>query len=307
MRRLLIIANPAASGFTGAALRSVKQEFSTAYDVDTAWPTSAAGSQEAAAAAAAEGYDVVAAMGGDGVAHHVGNGLIHTDTALAVIPAGTTNVVARIMGLPKRSDKAAAALVDGTDGPVTVVHVTNGDFSHYALFALGVGFDADMVRDSERRPLAKGTLGSLHYVRSTLSVAIRDYRSKAATLRVTCDGSRVDAVSVMVQVHSPYTYFGPVALHLSKETSTGPIAFAAEELPVHKAASIALRSAIRRDVGGEPGVEVWPGFSKLIVEAEPEAPYQADGDFLGTGDYFEITPAPGALRMLLPSSRESTS
>jgi diacylglycerol kinase family enzyme len=300
MARILIIANPAASGFTGASLRAVTWVLQKRFEVDTEWPTSAAGSRAAAAAAAAAGYEAVAAMGGDGVAHQVANGLVHTDTALAVIPAGTTNVLARMIGLPSKPAKAARALVGGAPRAVTLAHVTDGTRSDHALFALGIGFDADVVRESERRPLAKGTLGALHYLRSAASVAIRDYRAKPPNLRATCDGESINAVSVMVQVHTPYTYFGPLAVRLTDDTSDGPAAFAATELPIRRALSIASRSLAKRDVAEAGGVEIWHGFQKLIVEADPKAPIQADGDLLGTGDYFEITPAPGALKLLLP-------
>ena len=300
MARILIIANPAASSFTGASLREVTRVLETRFEVDTEWPTSAAGSRAAAAAAAAAGYDAVAAMGGDGVAHQVANGLVHTDTALAVIPAGTTNVLARIIGLPSKPAKAAGVLVDCAPRPVTLVHVTDGTRSDHALFALGIGFDADVVRESDRRPLAKGSIGALHYVRSAAVVAVRDYRSKPANLRATCDGSSLNAVSVMVQVHNPYTYFGPLALRFTDDTSDGPAAFAATSLPIRRSAAIVTRSVSRRDVAAAKGVEVWNGFQKLIVEADPKSPVQADGDLLGTGEYFEITPAPAALKVLLP-------
>jgi diacylglycerol kinase family enzyme len=300
MARILIIANPAASSFTGASLREVTRVLETRFEVDTEWPTSAAGSRAAAAAAADAGYDAVAAMGGDGVAHQVANGLVHTDTALAVIPAGTTNVLARIIGLPSKPAKAARVLVDCTPRPVTLVHVTDGTRSDHALFALGIGFDADVVRESDRRPLAKGSIGALHYVRSAAVVAVRDYRAKPANLRATCDGTSVDAVCVMVQVHNPYTYFGPLALRLTDDTSDGPAAFAATSLPIRRSAAIVTRSLSKHDVAAAKGVEVWNGFQKLIVEADPESPIQADGDLLGTGEYFEITPAPAALKLLLP-------
>lgn len=302
MERALIIANPAASGFTGASLRAVTHVLRRRFDVDTEWPTSAEGSRTAATAAAAAGYDVVVAMGGDGVAHQVANGLVHTSTPLALIPAGTTNVLARIIGLPSRPAKAAEALIKSRRREVPLVHVTDGKRSDHALFALGIGFDADMVKESERRPHSKGTIGALHYVRSAVAVAVRDYRAKPANLKATCGGETLAAVSVMVQVHKPYTYFGPVSLSLTDDTSDGPAAFAVTRLPVNRAASILTRSATRFDVSGARGVKIWHGFDKLIVEAEPAAHLQADGDLLGFGDYFEITPAPGALTMLLPDA-----
>ena len=101
MERLLIIANPAASGFTGASLRAVTHVLRKRFEVDTDWPTSAAGSRAAAAAAAAEGYAVVAAMGGDGVAHQVANGLVHTGTALALIPACVLFLLERLLAVTR--------------------------------------------------------------------------------------------------------------------------------------------------------------------------------------------------------------
>ena len=300
MARLLIIANPAASGFTGAALRTVTQALSESYEVDTDWPTTAAGSRESAVAAAAAGYDVVAAMGGDGVAHQVANGLTHTGTALALIPAGTTNVLARMIGHPTKPSKAAAAIVNGSIATRTLVHVTDGVRSDHALFALGIGFDAEMVRESEKRPLSKGSIGALHYVRSALSVAIRDYRAKPPNLIASCDGDTFHAVTVMVQVHDTYTYFGPVAFSLGHDESSLPVAMATRDLPVRRAVAIAGTAALRRDLSKREGVRLWPGFDKLVIEADPAAPLQADGDLVSTGEYFEVTPAPDALRMVLP-------
>ena len=110
MRRLLLVANPSASGFTGALFREVSSILSEAYEVTAAWPNGPDDARHSAEEAARSGYDVVVAMGGDGVVHHVGNGLVHTDTALGILPVGTTNVVARILGLPRNPKKAAQAL-----------------------------------------------------------------------------------------------------------------------------------------------------------------------------------------------------
>ena len=107
MPRLTLIANPAASGFTGALHRRVVSILRASYDVTAAWPDSADDARATAHRAASDGVEVVAAMGGDGVAHHVANGLAGSDTAMALVPAGTTNVLARILGLPVNAAKAA--------------------------------------------------------------------------------------------------------------------------------------------------------------------------------------------------------
>jgi diacylglycerol kinase family enzyme len=50
--------------------------------------------------AADDGFEVAVAVGGDGTINEVCNGLAGTETALAVLPAGTANVYAADVGIP---------------------------------------------------------------------------------------------------------------------------------------------------------------------------------------------------------------
>ena len=68
MRRLVLIANPVASGFTASLHREVVATLTGPYDVTPVWPSSAVEARQVAADAASDGYDVVVAMGGDGIA-----------------------------------------------------------------------------------------------------------------------------------------------------------------------------------------------------------------------------------------------
>ena len=306
MRRLLLVANPSASGFTGALFREVSSILSEAYEVTAAWPDGPDDARHSAEEAARSGYDVVVAMGGDGVVHHVGNGLVHTDTALGILPVGTTNVVARIVGLPRNPKKAARSLATAIPERIPVAHIAtespNGARSRYALFSLGIGFDADVVTIAEQRPYSKVRFGSIHYARTAVGRLFGHYRTKPPNLRVECRGDAVDAVTLLVQVHHLFTYFGRVPLALSHEPTDGLTAAAVERVAPLPAAGILGRLGTRRDLGKMKGITVWQDFHKLVLHAEPEASYQADGELLGLTGGLEVTPVPAGLLVLTPES-----
>jgi diacylglycerol kinase family enzyme len=295
MRRLVLVANPAASGFTTSLHGEVSALLDEGFAVETAWPTDAEGARRAAAEAAAGGTDVVAAMGGDGVIHQVAHGLVGTGTALAIIPAGTTNVLRRIVGYPSDPRDAAAAVArSAATRTVPLAAVTTrgpaGTRTRLATFAAGVGFDAAVVRRAERNPLSKIGLGGLHYALSTLGVLIGDYRTRLPHLRVSAGGGRrTDAVAVMVQLHRVFTYFGPVPLRLDGPHPP-PVAAIAREVRTLRTLRLLGGAAFGADPSRLDGVDVWSGFEALRIEAEPPVWAEADGELLGEAHTVEIRP-----------------
>ncbi|MCP4309016.1 MAG: hypothetical protein GY926_07305 [bacterium] len=304
MRRLLLIANPTASGFTGAALRTVEETLGDVFEVTTSWPNGPAESRQAAADAAATGYSVVAAMGGDGIVHHVANGLAFTGTALGVIPTGTTNVVARILDVPMKPQKAAERIVNGRQELMSLAHIATESplaaRSEYAVFSLGLGLDADVVAVSDRRPAAKYHFSSLNFVAIATKQVLGKYRSKHPDMLVECGGERVHAATVLVQVHDLYTYWGRVPLRLTPDPGDGLTAVAIERVAAGNTVAMAARGMFHRSLE-HGGTHVFHDVEKLIVHAEPGVPFQADGELLGTAESVEITPAYDALSVLVPN------
>lgn len=300
-RRLLLIANPSASGFTGAMHRNVTEILRESFDVEPVWPDGPAEAASAARDAAAAGFDVVAAMGGDGVVHHVANGLAYSPTALAIIPAGTTNVYARILGYPQTAEKAAAALAGSQAETMPLVHLATespaASRSEYGLFAVGIGFDADVVRVAESQPHGKLFFAGMHYARAVVGTLFKDYRGRRPNLRVQKPGRAADAVAVMVEVHGPYTFFGRLPMRLG--TGPGPNAMVVGKLGVLGTARAAVQMPRKRPVGTRR-IELWESFDKLLIEADPRAPFQADGEHLGHTDSLEITSCPDAILVLVP-------
>lgn len=94
-----------------------------------------------ARAAVGAGCDLVLAAGGDGTCNEVINGLLPSDVALAVLPTGTGNSLARELELGIDPLRAAARLRRGAPRPVYLARC-NGRL--FALMA-GAGFDAHVI------------------------------------------------------------------------------------------------------------------------------------------------------------------
>lgn len=301
MRRLLLVVNPSASGFTGSMLRDVRGELAESFEVEIVWPEGPDESREAAADAAQEGFEVVAAMGGDGVVHHVANGLVGTQSTLGVIPAGTTNVYSRILGMPSRARRAAAALGDAKPETVPVAAVTSDGSPRtaYATFALGIGYDAEVVELAERRPASKTYFGGIHYARSALKTVWSGFRDRPATLRAVAHGRSADGVAVVVQIHGPYTYFGPIPLRVGPSLEDGVTVAVARTLNPAAAVRLFSRVLLSR-MAGAGDAELWAGVARLSVSADPEAMVQADGEQLGKATEVTVTTIVDGLRVMTP-------
>jgi diacylglycerol kinase family enzyme len=283
MRRLLLVANPAASRFTASLHRDVVAILRHTFDITPVWPDGPAQARVDAAAAAADGFDVVVAMGGDGVVHQVANAVIGTPTALGVIPAGTTNVFRRVAGFPRDPREAAEYIAAASSiRPVATLALTEDDGTgartHVATFAAGVGFDAEVIKESERRPLRKIGFGAIHYARSVVKVTLADFRGRRPTLRVRTEGRKVDAVAVQFQVQDEFTYMSRLPLRLG--SGPKPIATVLRRVTPFRMLQAVVRAAVKSDVSRVRGVDLWEGFDRIEVDADPPAWVEADGELL---------------------------
>src|SRR5947207_2231860 len=115
MRRMLLVANPNAHGVTPSTREVIARALSSAFkleEVQTLYPGHAV---PAAREAAQDGVDVVAVLGGDGTVNEVANGIACSQTALAVIPGGLANVLARALGIPNDPVEATGQLLENAE------------------------------------------------------------------------------------------------------------------------------------------------------------------------------------------------
>jgi diacylglycerol kinase family enzyme len=302
-----LVANPSSSQFTGGDHRTVLRILRREYQVEPAWPQSPDHARQLTAAAVADGFDVVAAMGGDGVVHHVGHVLAGTETALGMIPTGTTNVYARLMRIPKKVAHAARLLAGPNQTRLAPLLSIEGDTNgsqmrRHALFAAGFGFDADVVETAEKEPYRKYRFGGLHYARTALSTALFSYRRGArSNIKVRVDGESTEALSVLVQFHPIYTYFGRMSLSLGETKENTITILAIESLPTRRVPRIAATFLRSGDLGRVPGFRLWREVDEVHLEATPAVNGQADGELTGAWTEARLTLRPQSLRVITPT------
>jgi diacylglycerol kinase family enzyme len=117
---------------------------------------------ELATAAVAAGADQVWVMGGDGTVNEVLNGMVGSSVPLGVLPAGTANVLACEVGLPRNPLKAARRLGQMVGRRIAVgrISFSRGASRHFLLMA-GAGLDAAVLTRVSTK--IKNTLGKLAY------------------------------------------------------------------------------------------------------------------------------------------------
>lgn len=114
---------------------------------------------------AKEGVYAVVAIGGDGTINEIGRSLVHTDTALGIIPSGSGNGLARHLQIPLDVQKAIEVINKGV-----IDIIDYGKINDVLFFCTcGVGFDAFVSLKFSQ----SGKRGPLTYLEKTLSESLK--------------------------------------------------------------------------------------------------------------------------------------
>jgi len=232
--------------------------------------------------------DVVVALGGDGTVNEIVNGLL-TDgvhdgvPALGIVPAGSTNVFARALGLPNDPIEATGVLLEALRaGRRRRVSVGRLD-ERWFVFAAGVGFDAAIIAGVERLR-QKGRKSTIRlYTRVGLREFLRADRRRPQLHIDLPDGTVIDDVYMAIVANAdPWTYVGQRPLRPTPEASLdGGLELYARTRMGIVSASLSLLSMARRRPRGGIGASVSHDLPGLVIRADSAVPIQVDGDLLG--------------------------
>jgi diacylglycerol kinase family enzyme len=303
-KRMLVIANPYATTVSDRLKSLVVYALQGRYEVDAADTEGRDHATELCREAAREGYDVVVAFGGDGTINEAANGLAGSDTVLACLPGGATNVYCRMIGVPNDIVDAAEHLLRLSDDwrprRLDLGHV-NG---RYFTFSAGIGLDGAVVRQVDAHPRAKTRLRHWYFTWAAVGSFARGYLVRPPRLDVHLGGRVVRGVTVVVQNGDPYTYFGERPIRVASDIALddGRIAgvvlqrSAPVDMPTVTARLLSqrLRAEDHRRVAAFAGSE-----EVRVVSADGRAvPIQVDGDYIGDATEAMFGVAPGALTVV---------
>ncbi len=214
MRRGLFLYNPAAGRLSARSflLGPVKVLHAAGWRVDVAVTLNGTHATQAARQAAQEKYEAVFAIGGDGTIGQVAGGLVDSDTALAVLPAGSTNVLARELGMRPFNWYRWWALKDNAkllaESSVQSMDVGLCNGRTFLLWA-GIGLDALTIHKLEPRPRFTKYISVPHYFATTVWEATFWH---GMDLRVWTDGRQVDGHFLLAVATNIRHYLGGMAL-----------------------------------------------------------------------------------------------
>lgn len=199
--RCVLVINPAAGGgLTAKVVGELVDHLRAVCEVRTVMATSAAGTEAAVRRAVADEADVLAVVGGDGIANLAVQACAESETALALIPAGTGNDLARGLGIPREPVAAAEAMAEaiecGSRRRVDLGKVAGAGWFSTVLCA---GLDAAINARANRLRWPRGQR------RYDLATVLELIGLRQMPLRVETEGGLLDTRATLVAVgNTPY-------------------------------------------------------------------------------------------------------
>jgi diacylglycerol kinase family enzyme len=296
-RRGLLVYNPKAGGATRRVDISgvVARAASRGLDLDAVPTERPRHATELVAARLGSALDVVAVAGGDGTLGEAAEAVLGRRVPLAILPAGTANVVAREYGVAE-ADAAEAALFSGKTRPLTVFRAAG----RACVIGAGIGFDARVMAHTV--PVLKrlfgragigwtATLEWLKYEFPAIEVEGVDAEGRAfrreATFVLSANTSRYGGDPILSPHADPADDLLDLVLFASRSTKTLMLFYhhlsggKAAHLGDEGVSRMAVRSFTARSLAGY------------------ELEVQVDGDGTGTTPV-TVGPAAGQVGILVP-------
>ncbi|MEV0901906.1 diacylglycerol kinase family protein [Actinoplanes sp. NPDC049802] len=235
------------------------------------------------------GAEVVFVCGGDGTVMSAVSALAGTEVSMAVLPAGTGNLLAANLGL---STDLATRLAVALEGGLRRLDVGTLDGRHFAVMA-GMGFDAHMLDATS--DTAKKHIGWPAYILG----AVKHLKDRPMRVTIRIDGGRpMRRRARSVLIANVGRLQGGVKLLSDAQPDDGVLDIAVLT-PNTLRTWVALGWGLIRRSAQVPALEVFRG-SRIDVLSNRAQPRQLDGDLIESSDRLTVEIMPQALWLCVP-------
>jgi diacylglycerol kinase family enzyme len=319
--RAVLIVNPTATSTTPAARDLLAHALKSRLELTVEHTNHRGHGTELAQQAVQDGVDLVVVHGGDGTVSAVVNGLLGRPgstpagpvPAVAVVPGGSANVLARSLGIAK--DPVAATnqliqLLDDYRRHQTWRRIGLIDCGErWALVNAGMGVDAEVVAAVEAQRDKGVKVTALRYWRVAIPITIAfSRRGPTLTLELP-DRDPVPGVHfVWVSNTSPWTYSNnrPMLTNPGCSFESGLGVFALDGMKVVPTLRLLAQICTK---GPKPNAKQLirdddAAYLKITSPGSPVAS-QFDGDYLGVRESMTFRAGPDALPVVAPPTKNA--
>ena len=147
---IVLIFNPTAKNASGRKIAKASHFLrSRGYKAEILFTEQKGHAESLAREAVKESPSLIIAAGGDGTFNEIVNGVAGSEIPMAILPLGTTNVLAKELGLPETVNDAMEVAVRGIPKTVSIGKISitchSSLVTRYFLLMAGIGFDGEAV------------------------------------------------------------------------------------------------------------------------------------------------------------------
>lgn len=298
MGGISFIVNPVAGGRSGRLQDQLLEDIRFRFPDAECLLTSASGEAEQLARARRDlDSQRVIAVGGDGTVSEVGRGLVGGRATLGVIPLGSGNDFARMLGMPTDTGAALLHLAQARAMPcdvgrVRIRHADDTAIETHFINSLGLGFEAEVA---DRAARARWCKGFWRYLVAALRL-LPVYR--APRMRLAYDDQCIDAPQFLLALGNGRWAGGGFMLTPKAELDDGWLELTrADALPLWRLLTIFPRVFSGRHLGCR-GVHA-DRVRSIRIECPAACMVHGDGEILARHALeIEVELLPGALQVL---------
>jgi diacylglycerol kinase family enzyme len=303
--RILLIVNETATAVTPRRRVLIQRILGADHKLEVEETSRRGHAARIARGAALDGVEVVAVFAGDGTLNEAADGLSRTAAALAPLPGGSTNVFARSIGVPHDPVEAAGQLRRSlAHGSFRRIGLGAANARRF-LFHSGLGLDAAVIAQVERRSFLKRYGAHAVFVAATVDTWWRHYDHRRPRFRIEFENGEIvgDSAFAIISNQRPWTYLGKRPIMIAPDAGLDvPLTvtlFRSLELPVLLGgAASALRGG--RRLARHPKVTHRSHLYSFTATGYGPFPWQVDGDYMGETEHLAFTWEEDALTIVVP-------